>query len=386
MTAARGPATGRPTRRDRREAARAEARTGPLCCRALAPMALVLVFLAGCGDGGSTGPGPGPEINPLDTVPALRGLATAHALGIGSAVGGALGAAGAETYGEVLAEQFNVATPENAMKFGPIHPEPDRYAFEAADGIVAFAESNGMRVRGHTLVWHQQLPGWLTGGSWTPAEADSLLRDHIATVAGRYSGQLVAWDVVNEALLGDGTLRPGFWADHLGRGYIETAFRSAHAADPDARLFYNDYGIAWLNEKSDSVHAMLAALLEAGVPVHGIGFQAHFEVGVLPSRSALRSNFQRFAELGLTVHVTELDVRIPLPASAAELAQQADDYALVMEVCLEVTACEMVVTWGFTDAYSWVPQVFDGWGSALLLDRDYMPKPAYWAVHRALGG
>lgn len=351
----------------------------------LVPLALAVgVLLAGCGDPGSTDPPV--DVNPLDTVPALRELADAEGLGIGSAVGAALHVSAAETYRRVLSEQFNVATPENAMKFGPIHPDPDRYAFDAADSIVAFAERNGMAVRGHTLVWHQQLPGWLTGGSWAAAEADSLLRAHIATVAGRYAGRLVAWDVVNEAVLGDGTLRPGFWADHLGRDYIETAFREAHAADPDAQLFYNDYGIAWLNEKSDSVHAMLAALLNAGVPVHGIGFQAHFEVGRLPASQDLRSNFQRFADLGLTVHVTELDVRIRLPASNAELAQQAADYATVVDACLEVSACRMVVTWGFTDAYSWVPGTFTGWGDALLLDASYEPKPAYWTVHRALGG
>ena len=353
--------------------------------RALVAVALGLgLVLGGCGDGGSTDPPV--DVNPLDTVTPLRDLADAQALGIGSAVGAALNVSGAETYRRVLSEQFNVATAENAMKFGPIHPEPDRYAFDAADAVVSFAESHGMAVRGHTLVWHQQLPSWLTGGSWTAAEADSILRDHIATVAGRYGGRLVAWDVVNEAVLGDGTLRPGFWADHLGRDYIETAFRAAHAADPAAQLFYNDYGISWLNEKSDSVHAMLSALLSAGVPVHGIGFQAHYEVGRLPSRSTLRSNFQRFADLGLLVHVTELDVRIQLPASNSELVQQAADYAMVVEVCLEVSACRMVVTWGFTDAYSWVPGTFTGWGSALLLDAGYEPKPAYWAVHQALGG
>jgi endo-1,4-beta-xylanase len=129
---------------------------------------------------------------------------------------------------------------------------------------------------------------------------------------------------------------------------------------------------------------MLADLVHRSVPVHGIGFQGHFEVGNLPSSAALRSNFQRFGDLGLKVHVTELDVRIPLPASASELQQQGQDYRRVMEACLDVPACEMVVTWGFTDRYSWVPGTFPGFGAALLLTEEYQPKHAYWGVHGPL--
>ncbi|MEJ2502925.1 MAG: endo-1,4-beta-xylanase [Gemmatimonadota bacterium] len=325
-------------------------------------------------------------MNPLDTVAPLRALAAPRGVGIGSAAGDGFRATGSggELFRERLAEQFDVLTSENAMKFDHVHPAAETYSFAAADALVDFAESNGMAVRGHTLVWHQQLPSWVTGGSWTAAQAEELLREHAGTVTEHFAGRVVAWDVVNEALEQDGSLRPGFWADHIGRDYIEIAFETAHAADPGAELFYNDYGIAWLNEKSDSVYAMLADLLDRGVPVHGIGFQGHFQVGNLPSEAALRSNFQRFGDLGLTVHVTELDVRIPLPASESELQQQGLDYRRVVEACLAVQACEMVVSWGFTDRYSWVPDVFPGSGAALMLTAEYEPKPAYWGVHGAL--
>lgn len=384
--------TGSVARRPGCEAARPlrrRSRPGPgrKRCRPLGLLVWpALAFLAACGsDGTVTGPD---DVNPLDTVPALRELAASHGLGIGAAAGGVFfgTSASAGTYRQLLADQFNALTAENDMKHASIHPEPDTYAFDRADALVDFAESNGMTVRGHTLVWHNQLADWLTAGTWTPAEVDSLLRTHIADVAGRYEGRIAAWDVVNEAVADDGSLRSTFWSDHLGAAFIETAFRVARDADPAAALFYNDYGIAWLNQKSDSVYSMLQRLLDQGVPVDGIGFQGHFVVGDLPSRADLTANFQRFADLGLQVHVTELDVRVPLPVSGAELQQQAADYATVVEACLAVDGCRAVVTWGLGDANSWVPGTFEGYGAPLLFNADYEPKPAYWSVHDALGG
>lgn len=347
---------------------------------------VALATVAACGSSGTVN---GPDdVNPLDTVPALRELAGSRGVGIGAAAGGTFFGAGVsgDTYRQLLADQFDVMTPENDMKHERIHPGPDTYAFGPADALVDFAEGHGMAVRGHTLVWHRQLAAWLTDGSWTAAEVDSLLRTHIADVAGRYSGRIAAWDVVNEAVADDGSLRSTFWSEHLGEAYLETAFRATHDADPSAELFYNDYGIAWLNPKSDSVYALLQRLLDQGVPVDGIGFQGHFVVGSLPSRADLTANFQRFADLGLAVHVTELDVRIPLPASNADLQQQAADFGRVVEACLAVAACDAVVTWGLGDADSWIPGTFEGYGAALLFDHDYAPKASFWAVHQSLGG
>jgi endo-1,4-beta-xylanase len=191
--------------------------------------------------------------------------------------------------------------------------------------------------------------------------------------------------VVNESFTdGPVTFRPGFWANNIGRSYVERAFRAARAADPDVALFYNDYNIEGIGAKSDSTYAMLQDLKARGVPLDGIGMQMHLIAGQTPSRMA--ENFARFAALGLKIHVTELDVRVQTPPTAASLQAQAQTYRTVFDVCLKEPACEMVVTWGFTDHASWVPSTFPGWGDALLLDANFAKKPAYQAVHDLLAG
>jgi endo-1,4-beta-xylanase len=281
-----------------------------------------------------------------------------------------------------MAREFNMLTPENDMKHSRIHPGRDVYRFEPADSLVAFAEANGMQVRGHTLVWHQQLASWLTSGTWTADESRALLQDHITKVAGHYRGHVIAWDVVNEALADDGSLRSTFWLDHIGRDYIELAFRAAHDADPDALLFYNDYNIEGVNAKSDSAYELIRGFLARGVPIHGIGLQAHFQVGGVPA--TLGANIARFAALGLKVHITELDVRMQLPSTSEKLTAQANDYRQVLQACVQSPACGTVVMWGFTDKESWVPGTFTGWGDALIMDAGYQPKPAFRAIYDLL--
>ncbi len=341
---------------------------------------------------GSCGRSPtGPAIPPGDTAsttqtPTLRDLALQRNRRIGAAVDRlfVLPESQGGRYMTTLGRDFNEVTPENDMKHERLQPARGVFRFDRADSIVAYAERNGMRVRGHTLVWHRQLASWLTSGSWTPEEARTLLHDHIATVVSHFRGQLAAWDVVNEAIDDDGSRRTTFWSTNVGPDYVEQAFRWAHDADPDVPLFYNDYNIEGLSPKSDSVLAMLQDLLQRGVPVNGIGFQSHFEAGGLPSRNALVQNFARFAALGLRIHITELDIRVRTPATAADLATQADDYALITDVCLQTPACEMMVLWGFTDRDSWIPGTFPGWGQALLYDENYAPKSSYWAVYNHL--
>lgn len=320
-----------------------------------------------------------------DSAP-LRVLAEQQGLRIGT-----VGDRGFRLTGEagsrfraLASREFNMLTPENDMKFSRLRPAPDVYDFDWADSLVAFAEANAMQVRGHTLAWHNQLASWLTAGTWTEQQAEALLDEHVTTVVAHYRGRLVAWDVVNEAVDDDGRLRSSFWSDHIGPVYIERAFRAAHAADPDVALFYNDYDIEGLSPKSDSVYALLSELLARGVPVHGIGFQAHFQLGRLPATEEIAQNFERFAALGLRIHVTELDVRVPIPASAEELTLQAEHYRAIVAACLASEACDTVVTWGLTDRESWIPAAFPGWGDALLFDAEYRRKPAYWAVHELL--
>ncbi|MGH7459581.1 MAG: endo-1,4-beta-xylanase, partial [Longimicrobiales bacterium] len=183
---------------------------------------------------------------------------------VGAAVDRSFGLPGeaGSRYREVLGREFSVLTPENDLKHQRLRPGRDTYHFERADSLVAFAQAHGMKVRGHTLVWHRQLAGWLTRGTWSAQETRDLLTEHITRVAGHYRGKLVAWDVVNEAIDDDARRRTSFWADRIGRDYIELAFRAARAADPNVPLFYNDYNIEGINPKSDSTYAMLRDLLQ----------------------------------------------------------------------------------------------------------------------------
>jgi endo-1,4-beta-xylanase len=320
-------------------------------------------------------------------VPTLRQIAMTRGLRVGAAADRLFreDADGAR-FKEVLSREFSVLAPENDMKLRRLQPSRGVFTFARADSLVAFAEANGMQVRGHTLVWHQALPAWLTAGHWTPEDARTVLTDHVTTVVDHFRGRIVAWDVVNEAISDDGTLRPSIWSDLIGRDYIEIAFRAAHAADPQALLFYNDHDIEGINAKSDSAYALISGLLAAGVPIHGIGLQAHFVVGRLPSRQSMADNIARFAALGLKVHFTELDIRVPQPSTSTHRDTQADNYQDVVTVCLQNVACEMIVTWGVTDRDSWISRQDPGWGEPLLFDRSYRPKPAYWRIHDLLSG
>jgi endo-1,4-beta-xylanase len=288
-------------------------------------------------------------------------------------------------YQNTLAREFNVCVAENAFKFANTHPARTAYSFADTDALVAFARANGMRLRGHTLVWHQSLPNWLKKGKFGREEAIAILRDHILTLVGRYRGKVWAWDVVNEAVAdGSASLRTeSFWYRTIGPDYIELAFRFAHEADPGAILYYNDYGGEGMGAKSDGVHNLVRGLKEKGVPIHGVGWQMHVENGfqITPGH---RENARRLAALGLELSVTELDVRIDMPVTADELASQATTYRDVLAFCLSEPNFKALLMWGFTDRYSWVPKFFPGKGAALIFDRRYRPKPAYEALREVL--
>jgi len=291
-----------------------------------------------------------------------------------------------EPYRRTAAREFNAFTPENVMKWDCLSPERGRWNFSKPNAMVDWALKNAMAVHGHTLVWYQQLPPWLKDGTWTRQELIGVLQEHIRTVVTHYRGKVALWDVVNEALEDEGDgggYRKTLWLRVIGPQYIEIAFRAAHEADPQALLLYNDYGVENLGAKSDAMHAMLKDLLERGVPVHGVGFQAHFKPQEVNIESFAK-NLQRFADLGLRLYVTELDVRIQDGSGAQGVAEQAKAYGQIVRACLQQPACKGVTTWGFTDKHSWVPYFFKGWGAALLFDKDYQPKPAYESVREAL--
>lgn len=299
---------------------------------------------------------------------------------------------GENGYANTLGGEFSQLEPENAMKFGPIHPGPTTYNFGPPDALVSFARTHKMAVRGHTLVWYNQNPSWLTGGNFSPAQLSGFLQEHINTVVGHYAGQVYAWDVVNEAFNDNGTLRSTIWSDSPGIGlagtaYIEQALRWAHAADPKALLFYNDYSAEATNLKSDAIYKMAQDFKARGVPIDGIGMQMHFTTSV-GSLSSIETNIKRITGLGLQVHITELDVRLPVDsagnASAADLATQAQIYHDIVALCLKFPLCTAIQTWGFTDKYSWIPGTFPGRGAALEFDTTYQGKPAYKSIQSAL--
>ncbi|MUL40503.1 endo-1,4-beta-xylanase [Streptomonospora sp. PA3] len=287
-------------------------------------------------------------------------------------------------YRTMLADQYGTLTAENVMKWDTLQPERGVFDWSHADALVEFARKHHQGMRGHTLLWHNQNPKWLTEGGFGPEELRSIMREHIRTVLERYRGRVYAWDVINEPFRDEGgELRPNMWLKTLGEDYIAEALKTAHEADPDARLYINEFGIEGRNAKSDALYELAKSLLDAGVPLHGIGFQSHFRVGGVPED--LAENMRRFTELGLEVTVTELDVSIGMPAGEKELRAQADDYRTVVETCLAVSGCKGVTVWGVGDADSWIPSWFPGWGAALPFDQGYAPKPAYSAMQEALG-
>ena len=321
----------------------------------------------------------------------------------------------------LILRQFNSLTPENAMKMAPIHPEPDRYNFVAADAIVAFAQAHGLRVRGHNLCWHEQVPAWLfrgdapgapggasggaggtsggAAGAATVTKAMLLqrLHDHIDAVVGRYKGRIYAWDVVNEAISDDSTqfLRNSPWYQICGEDFIKEAFIYAHAADPDAQLFYNDYNTE-RPEKRERVYRLLKDLVDAGVPITGVGLQAHWSLWE-PSAADLRAAIERFSSLGLKIQFTEVDLsvypweknrRARLASdddtfTAALSARQAARYKMVFDIFREYKDVINGVTfWNVTDAHTWLDSypVPGRKNHPLLFDVEGEPKEAFWEV------
>ncbi|HTP59276.1 MAG TPA: endo-1,4-beta-xylanase [Spirochaetia bacterium] len=319
------------------------------------------------------------------------------------------------TQKDLLVAQVNSVVAENEMKWGSIHPRrgnaASSYNFYGADAVVAFAREHGMRVRGHTLVWHQQVPRWVFVGDKGPASRDEVLQrmqDHISTLLTRYKGQVYCWDVVNEALADDGTWRtdsPWYMAaggDQNGDGipdYIEKAFEFARQADPSARLFYNDYNIE-SGAKLDGAVALVKALKEKGL-LDGVGIQGHWSI-FSPDVGTVRNAIERFASLGVEVQITELDLSVypwgsalaytALPPEVAD--RQAATYAALFKVFRDEsgapgTAREGqagkltgVTFWGIADDHTWLDffPVAGRKNWPLLFDTSQQPKPAFWAV------
>jgi endo-1,4-beta-xylanase len=290
---------------------------------------------------------------------------------------------GNPTYANIAGTEFSSLTAENHMKWDTLQPSQGNFNFGPGDQVVAFAQQNNQHVYGHTLVWHSQTPQWvqnLSGSALSQA-----MQSHITTVMQHYAGEVSRWDVVNEAVSDSGgQLRNSFWLQGLGSGYIAQALQAARAADPDATLCLNDYSIDGINTKSTAYFNLVQQLQAQGVPIDCMSFQAHLILGQVPS--SMQQNLQRFANLGLEVWITELDIRIPEPVSQQELQQQAQEFAQVFQICQSVPACAGVTTWGIHDAQSWVDSTFPEFDAPLMWDDNLNPKPAYQAVLDQLGG
>lgn len=322
-----------------------------------------------------------------DDMPTLRALADELGIYIGAAV--YTSHLRNDAHVETLAREFNMLTPENEAKACEVQPSLGRFNFVPLDELMAFAEAHEMAVHGHTLLWHQCVPDWLANGTYTREEAIGLLRDHIYTVVGRYKGRIAIWDVVNEAVNDDGQgLRDTPWHRLIGDDYVELAFQFAHEADPDALLFYNDYGGEGINNKSNAIYEMVADFVERGIPIHGVGLQGHFTLGGF-SVGGIAENIRRLGELGLQVQFTEIDVRFNGSPTEQIAQQQAGDYHKLMNLCLDSEYCTAFITWGVSDRFTWLrgrnlgfydnPEV-----TPLLFDDNYQPKLAYRAVLDAL--
>ncbi|MEU4692681.1 endo-1,4-beta-xylanase [Actinoplanes sp. NPDC023714] len=275
-------------------------------------------------------------------------------------------------YSGILNREFTSVTPENEMKWDATEPSQGSFSFSSADTIVNRAIANGQKVRGHALAWHSQQPSWAQNMSGTALR--TAMVNHVTQVATHYRGKIDSWDVVNEAFAdGSSGARRDSNLQRTGNDWIEVAFRTARAADPGAKLCYNDYNTDGQNAKSNAVYAMVQDFKARGVPIDCVGFQSHFNANS-PLPSDYQANLQRFANLGVDVQITELDIE-------GSGATQAATYASAVRACLAVTRCNGITVWGIRDTDSWRAS-----GTPLLFDGSGNPKAAYTAVLNELGG
>lgn len=290
------------------------------------------------------------------------------------------------TYRNTFLNDFDSMTAGWEMKMGLLQPKQGQFDFRTADAMVAFADANHKQVRGHTLVWHMQLPSWLTSRSWTSSQLDSIMKTHIQTVLTHFKGKIPLWDVVNESFMDDGSRRQNMWEKTIGPTYIEKAFEYAREADPNVKIFYNDFGMEWTNRKSTAVYNMVKDFKARGVPIDGVGFQAHLKTEPgdwSPSEQDIQTNIERFAALGVDVEFTELDTETSwTPGTTAQKLQaEADMYHNVAAACQAVPRCKRITTWGINDGSSWLGAS----QMALMFYDNYQPKPAYFAVRDVIG-
>lgn len=303
---------------------------------------------------------------------------------------------------QLILKEFNSLTPENAMKMGPIHPKENEYYWKDADSIAAFSKRNRLKLRGHNLCWHNQVPGWIfkneVGDTVSKEVLLQRLKDHISTVVKRYAGTIYAWDVVNEAISDKPGeyLRNSAWYKICGEEYIAKAFQYAHEADPKALLFYNDYNE--INpDKREKIYKLVKGLKDAGVPIHGVGLQGHWAINE-PSGQELIKTIEKFATLGLKVQVTELDISVypkehnarerkPQDSTNAFTGEKKEQQIEMYKRCFGIfkkykNVISGITFWNISDRSSWLDNfpVKGRKDYPLLFDKDLKPKKAYLEI------
>jgi endo-1,4-beta-xylanase len=344
----------------------------------------ILVLLTACSkknsQGGGTVTPPPPPVVVADTV-----LYNMMPFKIGASVSVNLMKNNTK-YSGVVTKEYNSITAENAMKFGGLHPAENTFFWTDADYLISYAQANNKRIHGHTLNWYTSLPGWVTNFVGDSTAWENLLKTHIQTVVTHFKGKVASWDVVNEAFNDDGTLRNSIWVQHLGTDYIARCFQYANQADPDAILFYNDYGHEYSSAKRTAINNMIASLKTRSIPIHGTGMQFHMTS--TQTDANISAAITSAAATGLKVHISELDIRLntnkdaglAFSSALAELQKSRYKYVVMTYKAIPVGQQFGITTWNVGDADSWIP----AWQGApdwpLPFDANYLRKAAYRGI------
>lgn len=275
-----------------------------------------------------------------------------------------------------ITDNFNMIVPENSMKWEYLRPTKDFWNWPDVDTAVKFAEKNKLKIKWHVLLWHKQLPDYAER-KMSRSEALALMVEQIETVMTRYRGRVQEYEIVNEPIEEDGSMRKTCWYENIGPDYIDIAFTTARKADPDAKLILNDFNNHYMGTpKGDAFYALVKGMVERGVPIDAVGFQLHIIADPF-DEAALLNNIRRYNELGIDVTFTEIDVRILLPVTPEKEKIQFDIYSTLMNAALSEKNARSFILWGYTDKRSWVPASFPEYGSACPFDKQIKPKPVY---------
>ena len=294
------------------------------------------------------------------------------------------------TYMKTVIKEFNSLTAENAMKMKNISISRGNYNWADADYLVAFAQTNKMRVHGHALVWYNSTPTWITNFVGTKDDWKAILREYILAVVGRYKGKIQSWDVLNEAILDDGTPRNCVWKEHIGMEYIDLCFQYAREADPNVLLFYNDYGHEYSAAKRQAINNLAYDLISRNIPIDGLGLQMH--TSITRSDNDIRTAINTAAQTGLKIHISEFDIRtnpsadINLTYNATLAAAQKQKYKVAAKALFDLPAAQRYgfTFWGVYDAQSWIPSEYKCPDWPLPFDEYFVRKDAYYGILEGL--